>query len=102
MTFGQGTASLGLLLERDARAPLGPPTSGTYAVLCNGNHSGFASAAYSRNRLGDYVAWVIWDSLNAPDDRPRVRALIRASRLRDAELLRQTLHTISVLPARSR
>jgi hypothetical protein len=102
MSFGQGTASLGLLLERDARAPLGPPTSRTYEVRCNGNHSGFASAAYSRNRIGEYTAWVIWDSLNAPDDRPRVRAVIRASRLRDAEALRQSLHTIAVLPAGAR
>lgn len=98
VAFGHGTASLGLVLERDARAPFGVPTSRTYEVRCNGNHSGFASTAYSQNRIGAYTAWVVWDSLNAPADRPRVRALIRASRLRDAELLRQSLHTIAVAP----
>lgn len=99
--FERGTASLHVSVEREAGYGfLGLNRPGQ--VECSASYGGFPTEAYSWHGTGSYYANAIWKGLNAPDRRQNVRASIVTTRLRDAILLRQALHTIAIVPDSAR
>lgn len=96
LEFSRGTASLRIALQRM------PPRfffgyNRPAQEICEGEYGGIPSHVYSWHGQGRYEADVVWLRLNEPDIRPMVRATVRATRLADAQVLRQALHTIAVI-----
>ena len=61
---------------------------------CDTFYGGYETNALSWSGRGEYLAVAQWQSLNEPDPRPSVQAVIRTRRLSDAIALRASLHTI--------
>lgn len=64
---------------------------------CDTYYGGYETNALSWSGRGQYLAVARWQHLNAPDERPSVRATITTNRLNDAIALRAALHTIRKL-----
>jgi len=93
LRFSRGTSTLTVMLGRQsAFTLLGYNRPGQ--VVCEADYGGFPTEALSWNGRGEYLAIARWDRLNEPDARPSVQAMIRTTRLRDAQALRLALHTI--------
>jgi hypothetical protein len=95
--FRSGTAEMFIRLERDTREGFnvyyGPGTAS-----CDFEYGGHPAHTWAWEGRGQYRSRTDFRGLNDPDLRPLVVVTIRTTRLRDAVLLRRTLHTIQVLP----
>lgn len=93
LQFSGGTATMGIMLGRQsAFSLLGYNRPGQ--VVCEADYGGFPTEALSWRGRGEYFAVARWERLNEPDERNSVQAIIRTTRLRDAQALRMALHTI--------
>lgn len=97
ITFRRGTAEMRFLLERELDTGFnvyyGPGT-----ISCDAEYGGHATRVWAWQGRGQFRTMAQWQGLNDPDLRPLVTVIIRATRLRDAVLLRRALHTVTVLP----
>jgi hypothetical protein len=93
LRFTRGTSTLALGLSRQTQVGLlGYNLPGQ--MVCEADYGGFQTEALSWHGRGEYLAIARWDRLNEPADRNAVQAMIRTTRLGDAQRLRLALHTI--------
>jgi len=93
LRFRRGTATLGVILAREsAFSLLGYNHPGQ--VVCEALYGGFQTEVLSWRGQGEYLTVARWERLNEPNERGSVLAMIRTTRLRDAQALRLALHTI--------
>ena len=93
LRFSRGTSSMAIMLGRQsAFGLLGYNQPGQ--VVCEAQYGGFLTEALSWRGRGEYLAVARWERLNEPDERNSVQAMIRTTRLRDAQALSLALHTI--------
>lgn len=93
LVFSRGSASMAITLTRESSMGLqGYNQPGQ--VVCEAYYGGFQTEALAWHGQGQYQAVAQWARLNEPGERNSVQAMIRTTRLRDAEALRLALHTI--------
>ena len=93
LRFRRGTSTLVIMLGRQSAFSL-LGYNRLNQVVCDAHFGGYPAEALSWRGRGEYLAVAQWERLNEPSDRSAVQAIVRTTRLVDAEALRLALHTI--------